>query len=217
MKIGGLGNIIGTVLNVVGMVYPPAKIAATVFNMVLGAANGGLKGALSGLMQNFGMPKFIADMVGAVGDKVVQQLQKQTDPEVDDAVKDKLSGSIDKLTDEISKLVEQMTIANLKKAGKDPKNGKVSGGSWLLAIAEAMGKVLGDKAAEMVDLSDKLTQAHEKGKSGSKEAKQEAAREANVIQTKFQAVSQEYNLLSSAFSTAIKSLGEGSAQMARKQ
>ena len=213
----GGGNILGAALNVVGMVYPPAKIAASVFNLALGAASGGLKGALSGLMQNFGMPKFVADMVGGAADKVVKNLTKMTEAAVDQLVKDRLGSRFDKIADEIAKQVMENTLANLKKDGKDVSKGdKASAKSWLMAIAEAMGKVMGEKAKEMVELSHEM-QENTESAGDDKESKADAAQKNTALNAKFQAASQEFNMMSSAFSTAIKALGEGTAQMARKQ
>lgn len=52
---------------------------------------------------------------------------------------------------------------------------------------------------------------------GSEEDQQAAAKEVNAVNAQFQATAQEFNLLQTAFSTAIKSLGEGLSAMARKQ
>ena len=88
--------------------------------------------------------------------------------------------------------------------------GKKSAGSWLQAIAKAMGEAMGDRASKMVELSNKMGEA-------AKQEGDKGAKEMQSISSQFQAVSQEFNLLSNTFSTAIKSLGEGMTNMARKQ
>jgi hypothetical protein len=113
-------------------------------------------------------------------------------------------------------------------AGKSGKasgasGGKASSGSWLQAIAKAMGEVMGQKASRMVQLSEQI-QAHssagaEKAKNGqvSDGDKMKDASDAQKLNTEFQATSQEFNLLQNTFSTAVKTMGEGMASIARKQ
>jgi hypothetical protein len=86
---------------------------------------------------------------------------------------------------------------------------RASAGSWLEAIAQAMGEVLGQKAAKMVELSDRIA------KTAGKEGKEAAAENAKAT-TEMQATSQMFNLMQSGFSNAIKTMGEGLTQMARK-
>lgn len=88
-----------------------------------------------------------------------------------------------------------------------------SGGkSWLVAIAEAMGSALGKKAAELVKLSNELDQL-----AGSSSDDQKDAMKFQQTMAKFQAESQMFSMLSNAFSTAVKSIGEGMTSLARKQ
>ena len=107
-------------------------------------------------------------------------------------------------------------------------------GGWLQAIAKAMGNAMGNKAAKLVELSQAMEKATEEpaaggatgGEGGSggvsadtaaKTAEGEKAREFNKLNAQFQATSQEYSILSNAFSTALKALGEALVGMARKQ
>lgn len=86
------------------------------------------------------------------------------------------------------------------------------GKSWLVAIAQAMGNALGTKAAELVKLSNQLD-----GLAGKSSSDESAAKEFQTTMAKFQAESQLFSMLSNAFSTAIKSIGEGMTSLARKQ
>jgi len=95
-------------------------------------------------------------------------------------------------------------------------------GGWLQAIAKAMGQALGDKAKHLVELSSKMTDLQQaKSTATDPKVKQEEdgknAQEFNKTMTEFQATGQEYSMLNSVFSTAIKSLGEALSSMARKQ
>lgn len=88
-----------------------------------------------------------------------------------------------------------------------------SGGkSWLVAIAQAMGNALGTKAAKLVELSKKLDSL-----AGSSSDDQQAAKEFQKTMAQFQAESQLFSMMSNAFSTAVKSIGEGMTALARKQ
>lgn len=98
----------------------------------------------------------------------------------------------------------------IAQAGLDSISGEGKGGkgvSWLVAIAQAMGSILGEKAQKLNDLSEKLN-----GLTGKDDAQKFSA-----TQTEFQAESQMFNMLSNTISTAIKSIGEGLAANARKQ
>lgn len=86
------------------------------------------------------------------------------------------------------------------------------GKSWLVAIAQAMGNALGTKAAKLVELSNKLDSL-----AGKSSDDQQAAKEFQKTMAQFQAESQLFSMLSNAFSTAIKSIGEGMTSLARKQ
>jgi len=85
------------------------------------------------------------------------------------------------------------------------------GKSWLVAIAQAMGNALGTKAAKLVELSNKLD-----GLAGKTDSQQDAKAFQKTM-AQFQAESQLFSMLSNAFSTAIKSIGEGMTSLARKQ
>lgn len=100
-----------------------------------------------------------------------------------------------------------LTIGKLAIQGMVGTNESSSSGSksWLVAIAQALGTMLGEKAETMKGLVDKMNAAEENGK------------EFNMALTEFQAESQMFSMLSNATSTAIKSIGEGLTSNARKQ
>lgn len=85
--------------------------------------------------------------------------------------------------------------------GREAKEAKSSGGakSWIMALAEALGKKLDKKADEVAKLADDI---NDKKPSTT---------------TKFGAASQEFSVLMNAANTAIKTLGEAVSSMSRKQ
>lgn len=82
--------------------------------------------------------------------------------------------------------------------------------SWLEAIAEAMGQALGEMAQKLVDESSSL-QSEAGNADGS------SAQQFQATMAKFQADSNLFSILSNAFATAIKQIGEGMTTMAAKQ
>ena len=130
---------------------------------------------------------------------------------MNNATKDDQQKSINDFAKQIIDSVRKQLTEKLSEGAEGSGGkGKKSAGSWLQAIAKAMGEAMGNRASKMVELSNKMADA-------SKKEGQEGAKEMQSISTQFQAVSQEFNQLSTAFSTAIKSLGEGVTTMARKQ
>jgi hypothetical protein len=116
---------------------------------------------------------------------------------------------------------------------EDSKGRKHSAGSWMQAMAKAMGGTLGKKAAEMVKLSNQVSQHTDKA-SAMKEAnaqnakdggepdqvadaqQQNEAAKATQTQTELQAVGQEFKMMTDAFSNAIKTIGESLSTLGRK-
>lgn len=109
-----------------------------------------------------------------------------------------------------------VSVGDLASAGqlqeKEGAGATGGGKSWLVAIAQAMGNALGTKAAKLVELSNKLDSL-----AGKSSDDQQAAKEFQKTMAQFQAESQLFSMLSNAFSTAIKSIGEGMTSLARKQ
>jgi hypothetical protein len=217
---GGSGGIFGSLLNIASMVFPPLAIANSLSNLLVSALGTAIKGAVDTLVKEFGMPKFIGDGVKGMLDTVLPQHQKESDPQVDAQVganKDVQDWMKQFISDSSTKLVEDTRKYAEKK--KSENGGKMSAGSWLQAIAEAMGEIMGSKAADMVGLSKEMAKLNTDGKSIGKDDTQgqkDNAQQFSMVQAKFQAASQEYGILSNTFSNAIKSIGEGLTAMGRK-
>ncbi len=218
---GGGGGILGAVLNIASMVFPALQIATSLANMVTQAVGNALKGAVDQLMKE-GLPKFLGDAIKQMADAVTQGQKKDSDASADSAAQNTFGQDTDKLTQDLTQAIVEgakrimaQDKGDGKSSGAKGKGGAKSASSWLEAIAIAMGEAAGNKAAKMVELSNKLKELSSAG--GSQQDQQAAAKEMNAVNAQFQAVSQEFNMLQNAFATAIKALGEGLATMARKQ
>jgi hypothetical protein len=227
----GGGGIFGALMSIASIAFPPLAIANSLGNMLLQGIGQAIGQAVQTLIKESGMPKFLGGVIGNLVDQVLGGQKKETDPQADSLVQSNegVQDWMQKFQKDLSNQIVESSRKHIEKdkaSGAGGKGGKggVSSGSWLQAIAAAMGEVLGDKAAKMVTLADKMSALNSDGKAISTDpkdekaqaARQENAREFSKTQTEFQAVSQEFSLLQSTFSNAIKSIGEGLAQMGRK-
>jgi hypothetical protein len=110
-----------------------------------------------------------------------------------------------------SRLTEELGLDGLQKnkAAGHGASGS-GGGSWLEAIAQAMGDALGQMASKLVTESQSL-------QSSAGDSSPSGAQQFQATMAKFQADSQMFSMLSNAFSTAIKAIGDGMTTMASKQ
>ena len=221
-NIFGGGNILGLLTSVAAMFFPPLAIATSLSNLLTQALGQAMTQAINTLVQQSGMPKFLGDMIKNMVGEVLGNLMKPSSPDVDQAVggnqgvQDWMGKFVEDISNQIVESARKFMEANSAKEGKGKK---ASAGSWLEAIAMAMGEIAGDKAAKMVELSQKMADLNADGKGISKDdtkAQQENARAFSETQSKFQAASQEFSILQNTFANAIKSIGEGLTAMGRK-
>ena len=226
---GVLGNLLGGANNSGGMPgiaqalqgFSPANVLNAATNLIGTVMGGGAQQATQTLHREDGMPKFVQDAVNQAVDKILKELKKPTDG-ADQALGDTAKADIQKSIDDIAnKIVDSVRRQMSEGTSEGGKECSGSGGakkgakSWLQAIAQAMGEAMGNKAAKMVELSNKLKEQSSAG--GDEKAQAKSAKEMQATNAEFQAVSQEFKLLTDAFNTALKSLGEGMGTMARKQ
>lgn len=251
---GGSGGILGAVGGIVGGIFGGpigSMIGQAVGNLLNQALGQSFNHVIDDMVSNHGMPKFLGDEVKAKAGETLGSLTHNVSDEATQAAQDHFGPAINELAHNFSNDLSSLILQALgKKAagGEDGstgavggKGGKTAGGGWLQAIAAAMGQALGDKAAQMVSLSEQMTALNAKAKDGSEavqaaasnvknddsksgaalqgaqSADQQNARDFNMAMTQFQATSQEYSMLNNVFSTAIKALGESLSSMARKQ
>lgn len=115
-----------------------------------------------------------------------------------------------------------------KLAGEIRENTDKSSGSkkqsknFFEVIAEAMGKMLGEKAAKMMKSLDNMEKAGkmpdntDTTKPQTDDQKAAQAQEFALAQTQFSADSNTYNMVSNLVNTAIKTIGEAMSTLARK-
>ncbi len=233
-------DIMNLVMGAVTVACPEAAIAMSLLSVVNDATGGGVKQAAQQLTQEFGMPKFASDAVMNLVDDVLGGQQQETDPQADCCVRSDpgVQDWMQNFANDLANKIVECTRKHMENDGPEGGKGKGKGstataGSWLQAIAISMGEIAGDKAAQMVDLSKKMSDLNSTGKDltaqlqglGEKDTKgrgdiqsQQAdnAREFSVVQAQFQATSQEYSILENTFSNALKSIGEGLTTMGRK-
>jgi hypothetical protein len=218
-QVFGGGGIMGAVVNLASMAFPPLGIATSLANMVTQGVGQAVNQAAQSLIKECGMPKFLGEAIGKIVKEALKDLTKPSDSGCDEAAGKNFADDIKNFTQDLMKSIldgAKSIMEQDKGDGKGSKgaNGGKKAGSWLEAIAIAMGEAAGNKAAKMVELSNKLKELSSAG--GDEQAQQQAAKEMNSVNAQFQAASQEFNMLQSAFSNAIKAIGEGMAQMARK-
>jgi hypothetical protein len=117
-----------------------------------------------------------------------------------------LAQSVDNLSDAMTKLTMALGQKGLQEADSASGGG---GDSWLVAIARAMGQTLGEFAAKLVQQSQSL-----KGLAGDKSTA--GAQKFQQVMAEFQANSQLFGMLSDAFSNAIKAIGNGMQEIAKR-
>jgi hypothetical protein len=220
----GGGGILGAVGGIVGGIFGGpigAMIGQAIGNMLQQAIGDGTKGAVDQLQKEHGLPKFLADEIKAKVDEVLGQQKNNVPADAQQAAQSRYGDAFKDFQQQFEQNLVRGVLDAMNEGDKPGKSGGgKGGGGWLQAIAKAMGQTLGDKAAEMVRLSNKMSELNEAKGSISQDdqqANEQNAREFNETMTKFQATSQEYSMLNNVFSTAIKALGEALSAMARKQ
>lgn len=198
-----------------------SQLGAAIGNIVTKAVGSAVNQAATQLNQQNGMPKFLVEDIGNITNTAVQGLTTNVDPAAQSAVQTATAGSLESFIQNLTKSIVD-AVRNQLQNGDGTSTGSkpTSGTSWMQAIALAMGTAMGKKAATMVKLAHDIQALSEKSGAGgdlSDADKMKAASETQVLNAQFQATGQEFNLLQTTFSTAIKTIGEGMSSVARKQ
>jgi hypothetical protein len=198
--VSSLANIAATVAPVL---FPQAALAMTATNLLTQAVGGGVNQAVSQLTKEAGLPKFLMGPIADVVKNVVDQFCKPSDSQCDNHVREHCGNDFRDIGESVGRSIADI-VKQLRCGGED------GGGadSWLVAIAKAMGKVAGQHAKKLADLSNKLDGLQGKDSGNADQAQQ--------ITNQMQGESQMLNLLQTAFSNVLKSIGESIANMARK-
>jgi hypothetical protein len=217
-----MGSAIGQIFNpiaslvtsVASVAFPPLGIAMSAANLLQGAIGGAVGQAVGQLTQQCGMPGFLGSMVKDIIQDVIGKLTKPSDPQCDHACHQHFGHEIQDFAKDFSKSVFDGAKAIMDQGNNDETSGAKGGkgggaSSWLVAIAKAMGSAAGKHADKLVELSNKIDQSSQSKDKG-------AAGDNTALTMEFQAESQMLSMLQNAFSTAIKSIGEGLTTAARK-
>jgi hypothetical protein len=214
----GGGNILGLVMSIASIAFPPAALMSSLTNLFTQALGTALKAGIDMLVQQ-GMPKFVGEIAKQIVDGVIGKNQQQTDPEADKAVKQSAGSEVKNWGEQLQKDFVEATMDKVKEGNKKkgkPEGEKVSAGSWLEAIALAMAEAMANKAAKMIDLSDKIKQLSEEKTGDDSDAQKKNAGEMNRANAQLNAAGKEYELLTNTMKSVIDSIGNAMAQAARK-
>lgn len=207
--VGDLAGALGPIASIAGLAFPPLGIAASVAGMVSGAVGQAVNLASKTLADESGMPKFLLGDIFKLVESVVGGLKGDTDPKCDHACSQEFGPKLQEFAEDFGKSIADFAKGILDIGTEETQGAKGGSSSWLTAIAKAMGEAAGKHADNLVKLSKQIQDA-----AGSKE--EGAAGKATALQAEFQAEAQMFSMLQNAFSTAIKSIGEGMTTMARK-
>ncbi|NIJ22174.1 uncharacterized protein YPO0396 [Sphingomonas naasensis] len=204
--LSSLGGIATNPLSIAQLAMGPAGWASLAARTLMSAIG---QQVIQQLGEKLGLPQSTIDMAqgafcASMGDKagVRQNLQEAIGgfAEAFNASPAEQGDATREMEDAVNKMVSGMADGEDAKAARAGGKGAkgTSGQSWLMALAEALGKKLDKQAAEMSKMADQITD------------------KTPSLTAKFGAKSQEFGILMNATTNAIKTIGEGLANSARK-
>lgn len=169
------------------------------------------------MIDDMGMPDFMADQAREAVGAVIGQFSGETPAGLDDKVRELLgqqsspagnaattSGS--EVQSEVGGIMKQAAMNELESASEG-SGGEGSNKNWLVVLARALGSAAGKHLKSMIELGEKM------GAIDSTEDPEKFAQ----TQSEFQAASQIFKMFQEVIGTLIKSIGEGLSTVARKQ
>lgn len=195
----GGGNLFGALLSAASMFFPPLAIASSLSNLLTTTIGEAIKSAVSTLVKEFGAPKFLQDIVNTIVDKAVSANQKESSPEVDAHVEATAGEDVKDFGKDFAKDVVKNAIENM---GEDSKKKKGTG-SWLEALATALGNALNAQAEKVKGLADQITDAN--------------ASDKPKTMTDLTTASQRLSFMMNSADQCIKTIGEALSTASRKQ
>lgn len=211
----GGGSILGDIGGLLGSEFGPigSMIGEAIGNMVQQVVSQAVSQAVDQLQQQNGMPSFAASTAKDTASDWADQNQTNVPAGAQQFAQTHFGAEMTDMGNQMGAFIASSA------AEKQKQSGSTHGGSWLEAIAAAMGEALGQQADRMVSLSNKMSAEMPSGSSGSSGGQSSNGSQAdqfNEDMTQFQAVSQQYSILQNTFSTALKGLGDALSGMARK-
>ncbi|WP_298231892.1 hypothetical protein [uncultured Azohydromonas sp.] len=170
--IGGLlggGGLIGSVMDVGKLLMPGAGMAGSLINNLMGSAIGGaVNGAVDQLCKDFGMPKFIGDIIKNAVDQAVGQNKQHCGTEgggiadkLGKAFEDFSKGLMKDIVDAFQQYKSDARQGGAENAGGGKAGGAEGGGkggkSWFVALMKALGEVQNQQAAKLEKLSKEVS------------------------------------------------------------
>jgi type III secretion apparatus needle protein len=217
MSIGGGGNFLSSIGSIVGGIFggPIGAMIGQMAGQLLSSVVGQVVDQLPvdqpfKDLINAGFKAGMGDVGGAINDanKFIEELGRSMGGSQSDIAS--MQRSLDDFKTEVTKLftdalardgVEREEQGAGQCSGNAAQKGGAagSGGSWLRAMAEALGKQCDQLADEMQEAVDNID------------------KEDPSTMVEFQTISQQFSLLMNSTTTAIKTLGEAMTAVVRKQ
>lgn len=173
-------------------------------DMAQGAAAGSL-GDTQGATRN--LQEAISGFAGATGATGAQA--GAVERETNDFAQQFINDAVDRITQEAGETAANASGGKGVGASGGAAAGK--GGSVLMRIALAIGEAMDNKVDKMAENADKMKDLDPKG--GSKEEMSQY----NSLSAEMNALGQELKIVSEALNNTLKSIGEASSSLARKQ
>ncbi len=229
---GGSGGIFGAVLGVASMFFPPLAVAGSLSNMLTSAIGEAVKMAASTLVKELGMPKFIQGIINNIVDQALPQLQHQSSPDVDNFVQNQAAPFINQFRDDYAAQVVQRVKEKMAEGeeGAQGAGGKgkasLSGKSWFVKLAIAMGEALNKQADKVESLANQVNDSF-----GAKAAAQKAVNPKNgagldkvteaegknfQLLQELQGETKVLDMLSQTVNNAVNTIGTALSSAARK-
>lgn len=205
--IGGLIRSVANPANLAMLVMGPAGWAGLAGKMLMGAIG---QQVIQQIGQQLGLPQSVIDLgkasfAAASGTQGLPTSIRGTVAEIAEQfnLSPRQQGALERAAiQDVRNAVDYFT--NDMAEGRSTREAKSSGGkSWLMAIAESLGKNADKLAKEMNAMSDKLGKGNEKSQASDN--------------LKFGAKSQEFSMFFNSANTVLKTLGEALSAGARKQ
>jgi hypothetical protein len=230
----GGGGILGGLLNIAGMFFPPLQILGSVANMLTSAIGEGMKQIIDFAVKELGMPKFVGNAAKSIVDSATSSNQNQSGggEELESYVQDRFGGQVNRIKqDYVTEGIKQMR--EMAESSREDSDGKpararsgganggaaMSGKSWFVQLAIVLGQALNKQADKVEKLGKEVNEtfdakaAAQRGvdtKTGKGQDKVTQAEQKNFDKMQeLQAEAQVMSILANTVSQVVKSVGEG--------
>lgn len=216
-SIFGGGNIFGALLSIASIAFPPLAIASSLTNLLTQTLGQALKAGIDMLMQQFGLPKFVGEMIKGVIDQAVNANQKASSPGADQLVNEQAGEKVKAWGTDFTKQFVDRVVDEVKDGGPADGAKKRSASSWLEVIALAMADAMSEKSGKMIDLSKEIKDlSRVKIDKDDIQGQKENAADMQSAQASLNATGKEFEMLTNTMKNVVDTIGNSLAQAARK-